>query len=85
LSNLYSNEIEEIAMHTETQTSDDYVTIIGGSMAEVMSQFKAQGLAEKRYAIVHRVGQHRFTYANGPEATQMFDGAPMVAATFKRG
>lgn len=72
------------AMEARDAGENDYVTIIAGSMAEVMSQFKAQGLADKHYAIVHRVGQHRFTVANGPETISLFDGAPMVAATFAR-
>ena len=69
---------------TSHQQREDFVTIIAGSMAEVMDQFRAQGLAERHYTIVHRGGLHRFTYANGPEARDMFEGEPMVAATFRR-
>lgn len=76
-------------MHAQTQTaqgqSEDFITIIAPSMAEVMESFRAQGLAEKHYAIVHRAGRHSFTLAGGDTpARDLFDGAQMIAATFAR-
>ncbi len=62
-------------------TSEDFITIIAPSMAEVMASFKSQGLAERDYAIVHRGGRHSFTMAGGQK---LFEGAQMVAATFAR-
>lgn len=70
--------------HEPAQTVD-FITIIAPSMAEVMASFRAQGLAERQYAIVHRGGRHSFTLAHGDDpATALFDGAPMIAATFAR-
>lgn len=60
---------------------EDFITIIAPSMAEVMASFKAQGLAERQYCIVHRGGRHSFTVAGGEP---LFEGARMVAATFAR-
>lgn len=65
--------------------NEDFITIIAPTMAEVMESFKAQGLAERDYAIVHRAGKHSFTLAGGGNPmTTLFDGAQMVAATFTR-
>ncbi len=62
---------------------DEYVTIIGATMSDVMREFRTQGLAEKNYSIVSRVGHHQFTLA-GQQSEQMFAGEPMLAATFRR-
>lgn len=68
--------------HTMIETtSEDFITIIAPSMAEVMASFKAQGLADRQYSIVHRAGKHSFTMAGGET---LFDGAQLVAATFSR-
>lgn len=63
---------------------EDYITIIAPTLAEVMSAFHAQGLAAN-YAILHRAGRHSFTLAGGSDQnTTLFNGQPMVAATFAR-
>ncbi|RDE09502.1 hypothetical protein [Pelagibacterium lacus] len=62
-------------------TSEDFITIIAPSMAEVMASYKAQRLAERQYSIVHRAGKHSFTMADGEP---LFEGTPMIAATFAR-
>ncbi len=67
--------------HSTQHIPEDFITIIAPTMAEVMESFKAQGLAARHYAIVHRAGKHSFTLAGGQP---LFDGAPMVAATFAR-
>jgi hypothetical protein len=68
--------------HTQ---DDDFITIIAPTLAEVMEAFRAQGLAERQYAIVHRAVRHSFTLAGqSTTTTALFDGAPMVAATFAR-
>lgn len=65
--------------------SEDFITIIAPTMAEVMESFRAQGLAEKHYAIVHRAGRHNFTLAGSETPTRdLFDGVQMIAATFAR-
>ncbi|WP_417578947.1 hypothetical protein [Pelagibacterium sp.] len=69
------------AHQTIDTTTEDFITIIAPSMAEVMASFKSQGLAERDYSIVHRAGKHSFTMAGGQT---LFDGAQMVAATFAR-
>lgn len=64
---------------------EDFITIIAPTLAEVMDAYRAQGLAERQYAIVHRAGRHSFTLAGqSVPATTLFEGAPMVAATFSR-
>jgi hypothetical protein len=62
----------------------DYVTIIGGDMAEITRQFQAQGLSGSDYAIVHRIGSHRFTMVDGDVAEHLFRGRRLMAATFAR-
>lgn len=73
--------------HTITgndRQSEDYVTIIGPSLIEVMRQFRERGLGEDGYAIVGRVDRHRFAMADVDGAHELFDGEPMLAATFMR-
>jgi hypothetical protein len=69
------------AHQTSDRTSEDFITIIAPSMAEVMESFRSQGLAGRDYSIVHRAGKHSFTMAGGET---LFGGAQMVAATFAR-
>lgn len=75
-----------MALQQEPPREDqDFITIIAPTMADVMASYHAQGLAGRDYAIVHRAGRHSFTLAGAGEgATALFDGAPMVAATFAR-
>jgi len=49
-----------------------------------MQQFKVRGLDREGYAIVGRIGRHKFTLVNGPYADELFPGQRMVAATFSR-
>jgi hypothetical protein len=63
---------------------DEFITIIGASMAEINAEFRAQGLADREFSIVHRIGRHKFTRVASGEAEQMFGGEPMIAATFTR-
>lgn len=63
---------------------DDFITIIGATMAEITGAFRAQGLAERQFAIVHRTGRHRFTRVTDGASEQMFEGEPLIAATFAR-
>ena len=53
-------------------------------MADITRAFCAQGLADRHFAIVHRTGRHHFTRGAGEESEAMFDGQPMIAATFQR-
>lgn len=69
------------AHQTIDTASEDFITIIAPSMAEVMESFRSQGLAERDYSIVHRAGKHSFTMAGGKA---LFGGTQMVAATFSR-
>ncbi len=64
--------------------NDEFVTIIGADMAEIANEFRAQGLSEKQYCIVHRAGRHRFTHVDGDRAQPMFDGRTLIAATYRR-
>jgi hypothetical protein len=63
---------------------DEFITIIGADMAEINAEFRAQGLSDREFAIVHRIGRHRFTRVDGGGAEQMFGGQPMIAATFAK-
>jgi hypothetical protein len=67
----------------ETDT-DEFITLIGADMDEIHAAYRAQGLAERHYAIVHRTGRHRFSRVSGSGSETMFDGEPMIAATFWR-
>ncbi len=68
---------------THSAEADEFVTLIGASMEEIYAAYRAQGL-ERDFSIVHRVGRHRFTKVNGDAPEAMFDGQPMIAATFWR-
>jgi len=66
-------------------TQDEYITIIARTVADAMRQFKAKGLDQLGFAIVGPVDKHQFSLADGTDtARDMFEGAPMIAATFKR-
>ena len=64
--------------------SDDFITIIGATMAEITGAFREQGLAERQFTIVHRTGRHRFTRVTDGTSEPMFEGEPLIAATFAR-
>lgn len=68
----------------EPQERADYITIIGHDMADITRQFRAEGLAEADYSIVHRIGSHQFTVVSGGSAEQLFGGRRMIAATYAR-
>jgi len=66
-------------------TQDEYITIIARTVADAMRQFKAKELDKLGFAIVGPVDKHQFSLADGREtATEMFEGMPMIAATFRR-
>ena len=66
-------------------TQNEYITIIARTVADAMRQFKAKGLDKLGFAIVGPVDKHQFSLAEGGEnVTEMFDGNPMIAATFRR-
>jgi hypothetical protein len=67
-----------------TIREQEFITIIGTDIAQINREFQAQGLSDRDYAIVNRVGQHRFTWAGGDGSQPMFDGKSYVAATFAR-
>lgn len=73
-------------MHLQhTDLNEDFITIIGHSLDEIMQSYHEQGLAEKRYIILHRTGRHSFKLsAEGNETQLLFDGQAMIAATFVR-
>jgi hypothetical protein len=72
-------------MQTQTITEPtDFITIIGRDMADIFRQFRAGGLADADYSIVHRIGSHRFTVVDGERAAPLFGDEKMIAATFAR-
>lgn len=71
-------------MTTAAAEHDDFITIIGTDMSAIAQEFRAQGLSDKQYSIVHRAGRHRFTHVAGERAEAMFGGEPLIAATYRR-
>lgn len=67
-----------------TRDDDEFVTIIGRDAEEISKTFRTEGLAEQQFTIVHRIGRHRFAFADGGPVGGLFDGRPMLAATFAR-
>jgi hypothetical protein len=63
---------------------DEFITIIGANMAEINAEYRAQGLADREFSIVHKIGRHRFMRINEGATEEMFDGQPVIAATFTR-
>lgn len=68
----------------EPNQTEEFVTIIAPSLSDVMQQFRARGLAAAGYAITGKAGRHQFSVAGQSGSTELFDGAAMVAATFRR-
>ena len=67
-----------------TADSEEFITLIGATMDEIHAAFREQGLAERHFSILHRVGRHRFQRCSGVGAETLFDGETLVAATFRR-
>jgi hypothetical protein len=63
---------------------DEFVTIIGASMADIASAVSAQGLATREFAILHKIERHRFTVVKDGATESMFEGRQLLAATFAR-
>lgn len=63
---------------------EEYITIIAATAGEAMAQYRAQGLDQKGYAIVGRMGRHQFSLVSGSTATEVLSGAGAMAATFVR-
>ncbi len=68
----------------DSDTREEFVTIIATDAGEAMRQFREQGLDRLGYAIVSRVGAHRFSVVDAGTPTDLFGGRSMVAATFSR-
>ena len=69
---------------TRPAPCDEYITVIGRSVSEVMAQFHAQDLSRRGFSILGKVGPHQFCIAQGDGTAPLFDGQQMVAATFAR-
>ncbi|QIB35162.1 hypothetical protein [Ancylobacter pratisalsi] len=63
---------------------EEFVTIVGGDAEEIGRAFQAEGLADKDFTIVHRIGRHRFAMAPGRDVGSLLDGSALVAATYTR-
>ena len=68
----------------QSNDCDEFITIIGATMAEINAEYHAQGLADRDFSIVHRIGRHRFTRVGSGASEDMFGGESMIAATFTR-
>lgn len=69
---------------TDPRDEDEFVTIIGRDAEEIGRTFREEGLAEQQFTIVHRIGRHRFAFADGGPMGGLFDGRRLVAATYAR-
>lgn len=67
-----------------TNGTEEFITIIGPTLGEVMRQYRDRGLAAAGYAITGQAGRHQFAVAGSNDSAVLFNGAPMVAATFRR-
>lgn len=63
---------------------EEFLTIIAPTLSDVMQQYKSRGLSAAGYAITGQAGRHQFSMAGPAGSTELFDGTPMVAATFRR-
>lgn len=75
---------ERLPQHPQTDGHEEFVTIVGGSAEEIAAAFREQGLAEKDYTVVHRIGRHRLALPTGRDLLSLFDGRQLVAATYSR-
>lgn len=71
-------------MNAHPNDIEEFITIIADSPAAVMAEFKAQDMARQGYCIVGRIGQNRFSLADGPQSVELFKGQQLVAGTFFR-
>jgi hypothetical protein len=74
----------EPAINAHPRQREEYVTIIAPTIGDVMKQFQARGLDVLGYAIMGRIGRHRFAFAQDDQSKEMFEGETMLAATFMR-
>lgn len=72
------------AINQAITETEEFVTIIAPTLGGVMQQFKARGLAAAGYAITGQVGRHQFALVAAEGSHDLFDGTPMMAATFRR-
>jgi len=66
-----------------SRPGDDIITIIAPTLDEVMQRYRARGLAAAGYTITGQARRHHFEMA-GESGGDLFDGATMIAATFRR-
>lgn len=78
-------------MHTPTLTlsnttprEEEFITIVAPTIDDVMQEFHTSDLASQGYSIAGRVGRHKFSYAEGTNKSELFEGVRMFAATFTR-
>lgn len=91
LSNIYiinttlleEDDMTKISTIAQADT-EQYITIVAPSIAEVMQRFRDSGLAARGYAIAGPVARHTFSYAGSDGDEQPFGDSPMTAATFIR-
>lgn len=72
------------ALNQSLAETEEFVTIIAPTLVGVMQQFKARGLAAAGYAITGQAGRHHFEVSDPAGNRDLFDGTPMMAATFRR-
>lgn len=77
-----TRELEPDQSHTSP--AEEVITIIAASMAEVMRKFNEHNLAARGFMIAGQAARQTFTHAGETGAGDLFDGKPMLAATFIR-
>lgn len=68
----------------QPNNSEEFVTIVGRRIEDVMATSRHLGLTERNFIIVNRVATHTFALADGGTGGLLFDGEAMAAATFVR-
>ncbi|MCB9992203.1 MAG: hypothetical protein H6873_00950 [Hyphomicrobiaceae bacterium] len=76
--------IEPDRDQSHTSAADEVITIIAASMAEVMRKFNEHNLAARGFMIAGQAARQTFTHAGDAGEGDLFDGKPMLAATFIR-
>lgn len=64
--------------------AEEFVTIIGANAEEISRTFHKDGLAAKGFAVLHRMGIHRFALPEGSPLAALMGNEPMLAATYMR-
>jgi hypothetical protein len=63
---------------------DDYISIMGNSVDEVMKAFQTKRLSEQSYAILSPIARHRYVVAGGTSLEETLNAQEFFTAVFAR-